>query len=343
MSIRKIEKTTVVLVPCVAAVVFALDVALPRGATAAIGYCVIPLLINASRSPRMLIGATAACVLLTWIGYMLEPLGAERWMSVFDRVVVTIVLCAAALIARRLAREHDALEAAKRQLEDNNAYLKTFAAVVAHDIRGPLNTISLYNELIATSPAVLADAECLSSVKSERNQITRMARLIERILHYAKTGALSLEEFNAAAVLAEVRQGLRAQIDECDAEVSHDPLPVIRADRLLVAELFQNLIENAIKYRGSAAPRIHVSAQQPGPTEWAFTVRDNGIGISPESRKRIFDAFQQGDGPSRGGVGMGLATCKRIVERHGGRFEVESTPGVGSAFTFTLLSPKGNG
>src|SRR4051794_15691424 len=136
---------------------FALDVALPRGATAAIGYCIVPVLVGATRQRRLLIAATIVCVLLTWVGYILEPAGAARWMSIFDRSVVSIVLCTAAVLSWRRARELNALEAAREQLEDTNDQLKTFAAVVAHDIRGPLNTIALYNELVASSPAVRGD------------------------------------------------------------------------------------------------------------------------------------------------------------------------------------------
>ncbi len=319
------------------ALVFLVDLALPRGATAAIGYCVVPVLVGSTQRRGALIGATAICVLLAWLGYFLEPTGAAPWTSIFDRAVVTAVLCAAAVLSWRRARELNALEAAKRELEEANGQLQTFAAVVAHDIRGPLNTIGLYNELACNSRAVQRDPECLSSLASVRNEVNRMARLIERLLRYAQSGALTLDEFDAAAVLAEVREGLRAQIDAAGAEVSHDALPVLRADRTLVAEVFQNLIENAIKYRGRMPPRIHVSAERAQPTEWAFSVRDNGIGIAEDSRTRIFEAFQQGDlGMSRGGIGMGLATCKRIVERHGGRIDVQSTPGVGSTFSFTL-------
>src|SRR4051812_19189920 len=324
----------------IAAGVFALDVALPRGATAAIGYCIVPVLAGATRQRRLLIAATIVCVLLAWLGYILEPPGAAKWMSVFDRGVVSIVLYIAAVLSWRRARELNALEVAREQLEDTNAQLKTFAAVVAHDIRGPLNTIALYNQLIASNPAVRGDSACLSSVASVRNEVDRMARLIERLLKYASSGALTVDEFDAEALLAEVRQGLRAQIDSSGAEISHDRLPIVHADRTLLAELFQNLIENAIKYRGPAPPRIHISAEQPGPGEWAFSVRDNGIGISADSRTRIFQAFQQGDTrSSRGGIGMGLATCKRIIERHGGQIDVDSTPGVGSTFTFTLRVP----
>src|SRR4051794_2250750 len=113
----------------IAAGIFALDVGLPRGATAAIGYCIVPVLVGATRQRRSLIVATSVCVLLAWLGYIPEPAGAAEWMSIFDRSVVSIVLCTAAVLSWRRARELNALEAAKAQLEDTNAQLKTFAAV----------------------------------------------------------------------------------------------------------------------------------------------------------------------------------------------------------------------
>ena len=129
--------------------------------------------------------------------------------------------------------------------------------------------------------------------------------------------------------------------------VTNDPLPTVRADPALIAELFQNLIENGVKYRRPAAPpEIHVRAT-PEPQGWRFSVRDNGIGIRPEDCRRVFEPFHRGAGaepsssssPSSSpppGVGLGLATCKRIVERHGGRIDVRSSPGQGSTFTFVI-------
>jgi two-component system, chemotaxis family, sensor kinase Cph1 len=147
---------------------------------------------------------------------------------------------------------------------------------------------------------------------------------------------------DCASVLGDVRRRLRADLEASGAEVSNDPLPVLRADPVLISELFQNLIENAIKYRGEAAPRVHVSAAE-RPDGWLFAVRDNGVGVPTEQAERIFEPFYQADGSRHlgGGVGLGLATCKRIVERHGGRIHARSAPGEGTTFLFTIDSGPG--
>ena len=144
------------------------------------------------------------------------------------------------------------------------------------------------------------------------------------------------------AALESVRQKLKSELERDRAEITNDPLPTVPADRTLIEQLFQNLIENSIKYRSEASPRAHVSASQTS-AGWEFLVRDNGIGIKPEDVERLFLPFQQlhGSKPHRGGVGLGLATCKRIVERHGGRIEVMPTYGQGATLMFTIpVSPR---
>ena len=129
---------------------------------------------------------------------------------------------------------------------------------------------------------------------------------------------------------------LAKSIEQSGAAITHDPLPTVIADEVQLTQLFQNLIANAIKFRGREAPRIHVSAARQGP-QWIFAVRDHGIGIAPEHQERIFMIFQRLHHRSEyPGTGIGLAICKKIVERHGGRIWVESTPGEGATFYFTL-------
>jgi light-regulated signal transduction histidine kinase (bacteriophytochrome) len=134
-----------------------------------------------------------------------------------------------------------------------------------------------------------------------------------------------------------VRQKLKSELEQDRAEITNDPLPTVPADRTLIEQLFQNLIQNSIKYRREAPPRVHVSASQTS-AGWEFFVRDNGIGIEREDVERLFLPFQQlhGNKPHRGGVGLGLATCKRIVERHGGRIQVMPTHGQGATLKFAI-------
>ena len=165
-----------------------------------------------------------------------------------------------------------------------------------------------------------------------------MQRLINDLLAYSRvsTRGKGFEPTDCEAVLSQVLSNLQVAIEESGAAVTHDPLPVVMADDLQLAQLFQNLIANAIKFHGEEQPLVHVSAEQDG-REWVFSVRDNGIGIDPQYFDRIFVIFQRlHNRDEYPGTGIGLAICKKIVDRHGGRIWVESQPGKGSTFYFTI-------
>lgn len=166
----------------------------------------------------------------------------------------------------------------------------------------------------------------------------RMERLISDLLAYSRVGTQgrNFETCDGEVILAAALRNLEGAIRESGAVVTHDPLPVVRADSAQLLQLFQNLLANAVKFRGDAVPRVHVTAEQEG-SAWHFRVRDNGIGIEPAHAERIFVIFQRLHPRSTyPGTGMGLAICKRIVERHGGRIWVESLPEGGSEFHFVL-------
>ena len=337
---------------------FAADVVLPRGATAAIGYCLVPVVAGGSPRRAFLVGMTVLCTALTWVGFLVEQPGVTPWISVFERVMVTgVVWLALLLVLRRTAviaamGEHArALRVAARELERSNAELERFASVVAHDLRGPLNSIGLHAELLGQAAPARgggsADGEdeavrreCGEAIRSE---IARLDGLIRRLLAYGRVGAgeVYLAPCDCAATLAEVRRVLQADLERTGGQITCGPLPVVRADPTLMTELFQNLVENSLKYRGPDAPRVHVAAERGG-GGWTFTVRDNGIGVPPAQAGRIFDPFRQApEARARGkGVGLGLATCRRIVERHGGRIYVEPRPGPGATFVFTIPQPE---
>jgi signal transduction histidine kinase len=328
---------------------FAADVVLPRGATVAIGYCLVPALMAGKCSRRFLLGMVIFCTLATWVALFTEPGNYGVWKSVFDRAMVTAAIWLSLLpILRRIAARDEliqrdrALEETSRELERSNAELSSFTSVVAHDLRGPLNTIALSAHLLSTSSPLQADPDCLESVDSIRTEVTRMDDFVQSLLIYARMGSGSLKrrDCDCRIILEHVRRDLRADLQQSGAELSNDPLPLLQADPTLLSQLFQNLIENAIKYRGPATPHIHVSATQQ-PQGWQFAVRDNGIGIRPQELDRIFEPFHQAQaGKSLGkGVGLGLATCRRIVERHGGQINVQSTPGAGTTFLFTIPFP----
>lgn len=171
-----------------------------------------------------------------------------------------------------------------------------------------------------------------------------MGQLIQRLLIYGRVGggALRPASCDCEAVLSTVLHSLAADLEHGKATVTHDPLPVVLADTVLVSELLQNLIENAVKYRGEHPAHVHLSAFREK-RKWVISVRDNGIGMGDPDRETVFEPFRRlhNVNGSGAGLGLGLATCRRIVERHGGTIWVESVPGRGSAFFFTLpLAPR---
>jgi len=167
---------------------------------------------------------------------------------------------------------------------------------------------------------------------------TRMWNLINDLLTYSRVGTRGnlFELIDCEEVVQNCVNNLKVALEESRAEVTHDPLPKTVADFSQIEQLFQNLIGNAIKFHGEESPRVHISAR-PNGDYWLFSVRDNGIGIAPEYKERIFVIFQRLHGKDKyPGTGIGLAICKKIVERHGGHIWVESEPGKGATFYFTL-------
>lgn len=173
----------------------------------------------------------------------------------------------------------------------------------------------------------------------------RMQGFINDLLEYSRVGSRQrpLERVDLGEPFATAVANLGAAIEESGAEITHDALPTIPGDAARLAQLFQNLLGNALKFRGERAPRIHVSARRIG-RRWRISVADNGIGIAPENFDRIFVIFQRLHSRADfAGTGIGLALCKKIVERHGGRIWVESRPGEGTTFHFTLSEKAGRG
>lgn len=239
-------------------------------------------------------------------------------------------------IADRLEAEK-ALEKKSLELERSNRDLEQFASIASHDLQEPLLAAASDLKLFERHYRGRIDAENERLLADAIEGTLRMQLLVRNLLDYSRAGAPQkkpLEKTDAAQALRISLESLRLTIESAGAVITHAGLPQIMADPIQMARLFQNLIGNAIKYRGGEPPRIHVGAER-GEGEWIFSVRDNGIGIPPEHRERIFELFQRGPG-RRPGTGIGLATCKKIVERHGGRIWVESETGKGSVFYFTI-------
>ena len=227
-------------------------------------------------------------------------------------------------------------------LARTNAELEHFAYAASHDLREPLRTITAYAQLLKRLNGSHLDAQSIECLQFIVDGSHRMTQLIDALLAYSKageTGERTLGPVRSEQVLTRALDSLRSAIQENDAVVTHDALPTVLGEEIAVEQLFQNLIGNALKYRREEAPRVHVSAKQQG-DEWVFAVSDNGQGIAPQFQSQVFELFKRLHGRDYPGTGIGLATCKKIVERHGGRIWLESEAGCGSTFFFTLPAPQ---
>ncbi len=224
------------------------------------------------------------------------------------------------------------------ELERSNAELQQFAYVASHDLQEPLRMISSYLQLLERRYKGQLDADADDFIFYAVDGAKRMQELINDLLSYSRvqTRGKPFEPTDAEQILDLTLKNLQTAIEESAAEITHDPLPTVVVDEVQMVQVFQNLIGNAIKFRGDAPPRIHVSAETKA-NEWIFSIRDNGIGIELQYADKIFGIFQRLHGTREyPGTGIGLAVCKRIVERHGGRIWFDSEPGKGSTFYFTI-------
>ena len=235
------------------------------------------------------------------------------------------------------------LERHAEALARSNAELQQFAYVASHDLQEPLRTISSYVQLLARRYKSQLDSDALEFIGFAVEGTRRMQNLINDLLSLSRVGTRGreLEPTDCGEALKESLANLQAALNESGAEVVCDPLPTVLADKPQLMQLFQNLVGNAIKFHSGNAPKIHISCQ-PNGKECTIAVRDNGIGIDPRHAERIFQVFQRlHDREKYPGTGIGLAICKKIVERHGGRIWVESQPGEGATFLFNLLKAEG--
>jgi PAS domain S-box-containing protein len=241
-------------------------------------------------------------------------------------------------------RAEAALRDAHEELKRSNAELEQFAYVASHDLQEPLRMVASYTQLLERRYEAKLDGDAREFMAYIVDGASRMKQLIEDLLAYSRVGTKG-GEFTMVSAEAAVRRALfnlRAAIEEAGAVVTYDPMPTLPADEVQLGQLLQNLIGNALKFRSNSVPRIHIGVKELG-EEWQFEVRDNGIGIEPQYYQRIFMVFQRlhdkGEYP---GTGIGLAICKKVVERHGGRIWVESRLGGGSSFFFTLPKERRN-
>jgi signal transduction histidine kinase len=273
-----------------------------------------------------------------------------RWTEVVEftparrDVMETISELVGHALAR--ARSHDHLVAHTRRLRESNRDLDSFAAAVAHDLRQPLRQLSSYVDVLLDHLPSELDDDATHYAERIRASVERADRLIVALLEYARAGGKPMTDAEVAlgAVARDVIDGLRVRLDEVGATVTIGELPTVQGDAALVQQILQNLVDNAAKYRDpTRPPKIFVRAEREGTDGddgtpwWRISVCDNGVGIPPEQLEKVFDVFTRAQQGTRlSGTGIGLATAKRAVERHGGTIGVDSTPGEGSTFWFTL-------
>jgi PAS domain S-box-containing protein len=235
-------------------------------------------------------------------------------------------------------RMEEALRERTELLEQSNKELEQFAYVASHDLQEPLRMVASYSQLLSKRYKGKLDSDADDFINYAVDGANRMQMLINDLLDYSRVGTRGKEfgmtDFNA--VLEKTLRDLKKRVEESGSNVTIDPLPSLMADGGQIGQVFQNLISNGIKFRSDASPLIHVSSEK-NKNKWIFSVRDNGIGIDTEYSNRIFEIFQRLHNKEEyPGSGIGLAICKKIVERHRGNIWIESEPAKGSTFFFSI-------
>jgi signal transduction histidine kinase len=239
-------------------------------------------------------------------------------------------------------RAQESLAQKVEELARSNADLEQFAYVASHDLQEPLRMVSAYTQLLAERYRGKLDDQADKYIHYAVDGATRMQSLIHDLLAFSRVGRqeTAVASTDCNELVERAMENLRAAILESGAMVTHGPLPLLLANGSQLEQVFQNLIGNAIKFRGAQAPVIQISAEKQG-TEWLFSVADNGIGISAEHAENIFVIFNRLHTRTEyAGNGIGLAICRKIVERHGGKIQATSHEGGGTIFNFTLPARK---
>jgi light-regulated signal transduction histidine kinase (bacteriophytochrome) len=224
-----------------------------------------------------------------------------------------------------------------RRLDQANADFEEFVSMAAHNLRESLRDVASYSQLMAETYAGRLDSDAAVFLQRIQEGAARMESLLAGVVDYwaTDTGGRLASRTDIEAVLSQALLLTDRQIAERAAIVTHDPLPAVTGDFEILAKVLHHLIRNAIGYCGTPSPRVHVSSRRED-LQWVFSVRDNGPGIDPAFQGRIFGVFKRLHGKEHPGNGLGLAFCKKAIEWHGGRMWMESAPGAGSTFYFTL-------
>ncbi|HEV2681336.1 MAG TPA: ATP-binding protein, partial [Rhodanobacter sp.] len=294
---------------------------------------------------------SAADALAQQIGAGIELLAKRKDNSEFPiEIMLSPLVGAQGLLVtaaiRDITKRKQAEEILVRKIEElkrSNDELGQFAYLASHDLQEPLRMVASYTQLLSQRYKGKLDADADDFIAFAVDGANRMQRLIQDLLIYSRVGTNTsdLLEISSTSALLVSLQNLRGAIEESDASVTYDELPTVLADETKLVQLFQNLVGNAIKYHRDESPRVHIRARRTDAGRWAFSVEDNGLGISSQYFERIFGMFQRLHKREEfDGTGIGLAICKKIVEQHGGAISVESTVGEGSRFHFDLAASR---
>jgi PAS domain S-box-containing protein len=267
-----------------------------------------------------------------------SDLPIEITLSILQSAEGLLVTVAIRDITMRKKAEARLLQTVQ-ELNRSNEELGQFAYIASHDLQEPLRMVASYTQLLSKRYKGKLDADADQFIAFAVDGANRMQLLIQDLLAYSRVGTKGSELMDTSSeeALRRAILNLGGAIEDSGAQVTHDPLPHVLADEGQLVQLFQNLVGNAIKYQGAGVPQIHVSSAKNAETKWLFSVRDNGLGIEPKYFEKIFGMFQRLHKREEfAGTGIGLAICKKIVERHGGNITVKSQPGQGSTFQFAL-------
>jgi light-regulated signal transduction histidine kinase (bacteriophytochrome) len=225
----------------------------------------------------------------------------------------------------------------QRQLDRANAEFEEFVSMAAHNLRESLRDVAAFSQLLVETHAGRLDSEAVEFLDRIQEGAARMQSLLAAVVDYWATGTGDRKSSptDMEAVLRQAILSTDKQIAERSAIVTHDPLPRVCGDFAILTKILSHLIGNAIEYAGTPSPRVHISSRRVD-LDWQFSVQDNGVGIEPAFQRRLFGVFKRLHGREHPGNGLGLAFCKKAIEWQGGRMSMESTPGAGSTFYFTL-------